>query len=315
MSEASRPPPTRFDPFLSDSKLRHAYQLLHAGNWDELDKVLSRAPGSWLLPPILTSEDAAIESVVLVRYVKARPSCRSLSLLAGLKVRDAFEAHSVEDATTFTTQLQRAEKLLHDAMHFDPQLADPWVHLLHSGRGLNIDLRDLRHRFESAHELAPFRPDACRQYLLGLSSRSGGSDDAMFDFARWIRAEAPSGSPAMGTLPTAHLEYCFGHESPVSLTEHLTHPATVAELTPALADYMWANPSQAGPAELPTLNAFALAMTVSDRETALLVRGCFRRIDNRPTSYPWSLYQDEEIAEVFNEVQRAQLRSADRFAP
>jgi hypothetical protein len=315
LSEASRPPPTRFDPFFGDGQLRRAYELLHRGEWDELERALAEAPDGWLLPSILSSDDAAVESIAFGRYAEDKRSARSVSLLAGAEIRDAFETRSTGDQAAFTDRLQRAEELLENAVRLDPKLADPWVHYLQSGRGLEVGLGSLRHRFERAHALAPFRPDACGQYLLGLSSRAGGSDGAMFDFARWVQSEAPPGSPATVVLPTAHLEYCFGQETPVSLTEHLTHPATVAELTPALADYMWATPSQAGPAQLPTLNAFALAMTVNNRETALLVRECLRRIDNRPTSYPWSLYQDEEIAAVFNEVRRSQLRSADRFTP
>ena len=184
----------------------------------------------------------------------------------------------------------------------------PWP----AGEARASDVRELRHRFENAHARSPFRPDACCQYLLGLSSQAGGSDDAMFDFARWIQSEASSGTPAMVTLPMAHLEYGMSGASRPNLTEHLTHPATVAELTPALAEYIWETPSRAGPQELPTLNAFALAMTVNDRDSANLIRECFRRIDNRPTAYPWTLYEDEEIPTVFTEAQRVQLRSADQ---
>lgn len=313
-STVARPLPTRFDPFCQDDALRRPYQLLHAGAWDELEAELAGDPAGWPVLSLLAGEDAAVEVVVLQRYAEARPSARSVALFGGAVVRDAFALHRANPGA-FASLLHQAEEILHHARRLDPDLADPWVHLLATGRGLRVELRELRDRFENAHARVPFRADACIQYLHGLSSRSGGSDGAMFDFARWIQSEAPPGSPAMVTLPTAHLEYGMGEESPRSLTEHLSHPATVAELTPALADFMWESPTRATHAELPTLNAFALAMTVEERESANLVRECFRRIDNRPTAYPWTLYQDEEIAEVFTEVQRSQLRSAERFGP
>ena len=322
MNAESRPAPTHFDPFLHDGELRQAYQLLHKAAWDDLDEALKQDPHGWLLPTILSSEDAAVETIILARYAEARPSGRSLSLLAGAQVRDAFTSRSAAKVDAqggargqaFESRLQQAELVLQQAIGLQPELADPWVHLLTTSRGLGTDLQELRSRFENAHSRVPFHPEACRQYLFSLSRRAGGSDTAMFDFARWLQAEAPPGSPAMVTLPTAHLEHALGSGTPLSLTEHLTRPETGAELTPALADFIRESPSQATPVDLLTLNTYALAMTVTDRETALLVRECFRRIDNRPTSYPWTLYENEKITAVFNEVQRAQLRSATRFA-
>lgn len=324
MAKQSRPVPTRFDPFLGDSDLRRVYHKLHAGKWDEFDEALSIERHSWLLQWILTSDDAAVETVVFDRLYKALPSARTLSLLGGAKVRDAWSlldeitADTTEDEFTridqrFQDDLTDAEELLQSAIRLRPALADPWVQLLNSGRGLGIELKELRVRFENVHSRSPFRPDACQSYVLGLSTRRGGADSAMFDLARWLEAEAPAFSPARMVLPVAHLEYGMGNSAGYSLTEHLSRPETVGELAPALDGFLSATPDKADPTELPTLNAFALAMTVADSTTAQLIEECFRRIDNRPTSYPWTLYEDEDIAEVFVEVQRTQLRSAERY--
>jgi hypothetical protein len=315
----TRAVPSHFDPFLGDAGLRHAYQLLHSASWDEVTQQLEG--DSWLLQSILVSDDAAIETIVFERLAQARPSGRTLALLGGALIRDAELylrgvrlplAQPSPARRAAAALLEEAEETLARAVRLRPALADPWIHLLSSGRLLGLDLPELRARFENAHSRAAFRPDGCRQYLLGLSARNGGTDDAMFQLARWICAEAPPDSAARLVLPMAHLERGLG-PSGGSLTDHLTIPDTMAELTSALAAFLAATPPEASAAELGVLNAYGLAMTVDSPEAAGLVQECFRRIDNRPTSYPWSLYHDEEIVAVFAEVRRTQLRSAGRF--
>jgi hypothetical protein len=325
----SRPVPTRFDPFLGDTGLRHAYQLLLSAAWDEFTLLLEAEADSWVLQSILTSDDAAIETVVFRRLGEARPSARAFALLGGAQARDAellLNEHRLDPSlpnrivdnpssirmAEAEALLTQAEETLQQAIRLRPALADPWVHLLATGRMLGRDLPELRTRFENAHSRVPFRPDACRHYTLGLSSRGGGSDAAMFEFARWVDHEAPAGSAARIVLPLAHLEHGLG-PAPLTLSEHLALASTMEELSPALGAYLAATSPLAGPPELSLLNTFGLAMTITDASTARLVQECFRRIDNRPTSYPWSLYQDEEIPAVFAEVQRTQLRRVSRF--
>lgn len=316
--------PKHFDPFLDDTDLRQIYRLLLAAKWADFERALRNGPASWLVHTILTSEDAAIETIVFERLHAALPSARTLSLLGGARVRDAWGMLTAMDGEIadadldalderFQIQLTEAEETLQAAVREQPALAEPWVHLLSSGQGLGIDLQELRIRFENAHSRFPFHPDACRRYVLGLSSRGGGADPPMFDFARWVELEAPAGSPARVALPMAHLEYGLSGTSSVGLTAHLSAETTVAELAPALRSFLDATPSVARPSELGVLNAYALAMTVNGEATASLTAECFRRIDNRPTSYPWSLYEDERIVDVFAEVQRTQVRSAAKF--
>lgn len=300
------------------------YRLLLGGRWDDFDTALRRHTNGWLVQSILTSDDAAVETVVFERLREAIPSARTLSLLGGARARDAWRvlAGIEPDASDrrideidqrFRDELTAAETILQEAVRQQPALTDPWVHLLSTGRGLGIDLQELRTRFENAHSRTPLRPDACVQYTQALSGRSGGDDAAMFDFVRWVEAEAAADSPARVALPMAHLEYGLGSTSPVSLTEHLSYESTLGELTQGLRSFLVATPPAAGPRDLGVLNAYALAITVINAETAQLAEECFGRIDNRPTSYPWSLYEDENVAEVFAEVQRSQLRSASRY--
>jgi hypothetical protein len=241
----------------------------------------------------------------------------TLTLLAAARSRDAWSLvagrpglDQVPSAVRhqFDVQMLEAEALLDEAVQIRPELTEAWIHLVSTGRGLGRDARELRTRFEHVHSRSPFRPDAARFYLLALGRQGAGNDSAMFDFARWVEAEAPAGSPARMVLPAAHLEHGLDGDR-AGLTRHLSQFDTVTEIATSLSDYLDATPERATPAELLPLNTYALAMTVEDGATAALTVECFRRIDNRPTSYPWSLYQ-EDIASVFAEVQRSQLRSA-----
>lgn len=285
---------------------------------------MRRHTHGWLIQSILTSDVAAVEAIIFERLHEAIPSARTLSLLGGAKARDAWAVFDAVDGETddrrldelderFRAELTAAEATLQEAARLQPALTDPWVHLLTTGRGLGIDLQELRTRFENAHSRTPFRPDACARYVLALGSRAGGDDAAMFDFVRWVEDEAAADSPARVVLPMSHLEYGLSPASPVSLTEHLSFDGALGELTEGLRSYLRATPPVAAPTELAVLNAYALAMTVGSAETAQLTEECLRRIDNRPTSYPWSLYEGENVADVFAEVQRSQLRSASRF--
>lgn len=321
---AGREEPAHFDPFVDDAQLRSVYHLLMAGQWYELEAALDSDPNAWFIEQILVSETTSVETVVFDTYHQTIPSARSVWLLAAAQIRDAWhlldgvgpdtsdtELEAIDDR--FRAELIAAEQLLHDVIRGQSTLPDPWVHLLDSGRGLGVDLGELRFRFDHAHSRAPFRPDACRQYLLGLSARGGGADPAMFDFARWLEDEIPPHYPARIALPMAHLEHGLGDDCNLTLTDYLSTEETVAELAPAFERFLRATPRVASPLELPVLNAYALAMTVTDAGTARLVSECFRRIDNRPTAYPWSLYFDERIVDVFLEIQRTQLRSASRY--
>ncbi|MGF1598638.1 MAG: hypothetical protein ACFCVK_17210 [Acidimicrobiales bacterium] len=307
----------QFDPFRGDDDLRRAHRALHRGEWDTVVDLVRPDRLGWILQETLTSEEAAVETVVFERLTARCDAAEAVSLLGGALVRDGWVllAASVDDPGALdaaVARLEEAEATLRRAVLMRPALADPWVHLLSSGRALGLNLEELRGRFENLHSRVPFRPDGCRQYVLGLSARAGGVDSAMFDFARWLVREAPPGSPARVALPMAHLEHGLGPECQVSLTEHLTIPETVAELVTACDAFLARSPRRAGPEQLLTLNTFALALTVDDHETARLVTEVYARIDGRATAYPWTLYQDEDIMAVFHEVRETQLDNAVR---
>ena len=212
---------------------------------------------------------------------------------------------------TCSNRLEAAEALLFDVIDRHPSLPEPWVALLVSGRGLRLDLDELRVRFDNAHRLEPFRPDACRYYLQSLTEKWSGSDLAAFDLARWIERTAPPASPAREALPVAHIEYGLLQGGERAMIEHLMRPEVTSELLVSLLGFLKATSRPAFTEVLGVLNAYALAVSADSPETARLLADTFHRIDHRPTDYPWSLY-GSDITHAFSEVQAEQLTFAER---
>ncbi len=322
-SPVELPRDDRLDPFLGDADLRAAYRALVDGDWRRLERFLDESPKAWILGPIVTSQIVGLETVTFERWVEFKQSPRSRAFYAAIQVRDAFAARAkavagensgrIEaDEQKFVAKLNAVEEILYEVVTDKPAMADPWVTLLISGRGLGVDLEDLRERYENAHSRAPFRPDACQQYLQGLTKKWNGSTIATFDFARWLEKEAPPASPARDALPIAHIEKGLLDHGHTNLATYLMEPDVVAELATGLLAYLQAIPTPAPTETLGVLNAYALAISANSEATARLVKETFARIDNRPTEFPWSIY-DDDINDVFSEIQADQLRFASRY--
>ncbi len=318
-----RPRVDRLDPFLGDRDLRTAYRALADGDWRRLEKFLDNSPNAWMFRSIATGETVGLELVTFERWAEFRGSPKSRVYLASARMRDAFTTRAAAMATNggllsddehleFTGRLKEAEGLLREVVADRPAMAEPWIGLMISARGLGADLDEIRERYENAHSRAPFRPDGCKEYIESLTKKWGGSTIATFDFARWLEAEAQPSSPAREALPMAHIEKARYDNGLEEIADHLTKPEVVEELAEGLHNFLQAIPTQAPTESLGALNAYALALSVNDDLTARLVTETFARIDNRPTEYPWSIYA-EDINHVFSEIQADQLRLASRF--
>ncbi len=321
----------RFDPFLGDVELRNGYRYLVDGDWRRLESFLDSSSKYWLFSSTVTSQLVGVETITFLRWMESTNSPRARCYHAAALIRDAYQVraavesrvadpvfraeygdaevarHSEDAIADCHESLKQAERDLYDVIRHRPGLSDPWVFLLISGRGLGVRLEELRQRFDNAHSRDPFRPDACREYLEGLTEKWGGSQEATFDFARWIEQEAPADSPARMSLPVAHLEQGLLDGQGSKLAAYLNQESVVGELAGALESFLLATPPS-GPTEtLPVLNAYALAISADSSLTAHLMTEVFDRIAQRPTAYPWSLYK-ENIPEVFAEIQTDQRR-------
>lgn len=337
--------PDRFDPFLGDPDLRGAYQALTGGDWNRVERFLDTSNKAWLFNTIITGPVVDLEIVTFERWCRFKDGPRARTLLAAARIRDAFAAHGIDHAGAGGTaggldetaedhngsrngsadgshqlapspdlvdRLVRAEDELFQVIAHNPTMPDPWVFLLASGRGLRLDLEELRSRFDSAHSLEPFRPDACRLYIQSLAEKWGGSDLATFDFARWVEQKAPPASPAREALPIAHIEYGLLQGGERALVNHLARPEVSSELMVSLLGFLRSTPRPAFTEVLGVLNAYALAISADGPETSRLLADTFHRIDNRPTVYPWSLY-GSDVTHAFTEIQAEQLKVADRY--
>ncbi len=271
---------------------------------------------------IATGEAVGLEPITFQRWADFKGTPRSRVFLASALIRDAFadRGPNTTDPSQpvgpqeqdFINRLQSAEEMLYEVVQERPAMADPWVVLLVSGRGLGVELEEIRKRFENAHSREPFRADACREYLQSLTKKWGGSNVATFDLAGWLEVEAPPASPAREVLPMAHIEKGLLEQGRADLATYLTQPSVASELALGLSTFIEAIPAETPTQTLGVLNAYALAISVNDRATARLVTQTFARIDNRPTEFPWSVYGDD-VNDVFSEIQAEQLRFASRF--
>jgi len=322
--ESAPPRVDRFDPFLNDGEMRQAYVSLVDGRWNDLEDFFDSSPTAWLFSQTVTSQIVGIETVTFQRWVAGSTHAHARSLYAAALIRDAFEqmastaparASSLSELPArddSTGLLEEAESLLFQVIDEVPASADPWVYLLMSGRGLGIDLGALRSRFDEAHSRSGFRADACHHYLQGLTSKWGGSQQAVFEFARWVEAEAPPDSAARQCLPIAHIEQGLLETGNAGFRYYHAQVPVAAELMAGADSFLQATATTANVGHLPGLNAYALGLNAYDQQSGTIVAEVFNRIANRPTAYPWTLYQ-EAVHEAFHQIQSERRTRLARY--
>lgn len=306
------------------------------GDWPRLERFLDGSSNAWLYRSIVTDEVVDLEIEVVERWVEATGSPHAKLFLAQTIIRNAFTARRIHreraglgiefdeangadpidgfertEDEALVAQLSLAEELLYDIIGDRPAMTEPWIVLLSSGRGLQVDLEELRQRFESAHSRSPFAPDACINYLQGLTKRWGGSNVASFDLAQWLERAAPATSPARLALPMAHIERGL-LDGMDGLSTYLGRPDVHSEMANGLMALLDALPTPVPVQALGVLNAYVLGLPVNGSASARLVTEALELIDNRPTEWPWSLLSDD-ITAAFSDTQATQLRAANRF--
>lgn len=136
------------------------------------------------------------------------------TLLGWGSIREAWRArggrfanHVPQDAwPVFFGHLENAEELLAKAAGLRPQHPEPLSNLLITARGLQMGGEDERERFQALIDVAPLHVRGHVLMLENLKAKWGGSDEAMFAFARQHAERAPEGH-ALGCLPVhAHWE-------------------------------------------------------------------------------------------------------------
>ncbi|MBV9096541.1 MAG: hypothetical protein JO079_00665 [Frankiaceae bacterium] len=124
------------------------------------------------------------------------------------KIRTGARAEYVSRAqfNGFHAWLDGSEAHAYEAIRLDQADVVPYLTLVTTGRGLQLDLAELRTRFEAGRDRAPHHLELHRQMLQGLCAKWGGSDDAMFAFARSVADAAPDATGLAELVATAHVE-------------------------------------------------------------------------------------------------------------
>ncbi|MBS1142761.1 MAG: hypothetical protein H6R14_167 [Proteobacteria bacterium] len=134
-------------------------------------------------------------------------------LIYGL-VRQAWERRgsrwgrdvSDEQWAGFSEALEEAERLLEAALAAEPDHVDLMCLGLISARGLGLPIEEHWNRFRALIAVDPGHFRGHVSMLENLKAKWGGSDDAMFRFARARLAQAPQGSSLAALVVLAHFE-------------------------------------------------------------------------------------------------------------
>ncbi len=291
-----------FDPFRGDVPIGQFVEELCAGEWEHADAFLAGRDDAWLVSEIIVSDTSEVPTSVIEEWAMALPSARSWTLLGRAQTRDAWAirgrafAADVDPSawSGFFSGLEKAEETLQRAVELGPGSADPWVGLMTTARGLELGREEVTRRFNEAHGRDPFRADACNTMLQGLCHKWGGSHEEMFDFARWVEAEAPADSPARVVLPMAHIERVVsGMSEGLRFVSYSTQPDVAAELTDAAWSYLDAVGSDVEAQHLEPLNAMLLALIAVDRRSAAATHRIIERVAGRATEMPWRYFQGD----------------------
>lgn len=277
------------DPFLGDRELEQAADQLAAGNWAPLEALISHRADPVEVRHVALMSDVPLPAVQT--WAQTQNSSVAYQNLALAQIRDGWAIRGSGRAKTvaegawvdFHDYLQAAEQSCGRAIELDPSDDGAWVPLLTTARGLGTPKDELRFRFQQVHERRPFSWDACTQMLQGLCAKWGGSDNDMFEFARWIQQEAPADAPARGQIGKAHQEMQLNNKG------WLKRPEVQKEMTVALAAYLDATPPKATVGQVHALNQMLASLLPTDASSALVATEAMRRIDNRASDSAWAL--------------------------
>jgi hypothetical protein len=195
-----------------------------AGKWREAQDVLEGCR-DWGERGFLVDVLASIPGrpPCFDEWIDAAPGSAVALLASGAHgVSWAWEARSARvaalvsksAATTFFARLTTADSELERAVALDPADPTPWALMTVTGRGLELELDQVRERFEQAVRRDPGNRRAHAGMLTALCWKWLGSHEQMFDFAHATSACAPEGSGLHALVAQAHVErwLAFGME-------------------------------------------------------------------------------------------------------
>ncbi|MBS1139687.1 MAG: hypothetical protein H6R13_1140 [Proteobacteria bacterium] len=200
---------------------------------------------------------------------------------SGGKVRE-------EQTQVFREALEEAERLLDKVLAIHPDNADFLCIRLITARGLGLDTNQQWARFRS---LISVEPGHCRGHLLmleNLKKQWGGSDEALFKFARGRANQMPDGSSLKALVVHAHFEMrdqrrCTGDPS---ADDHFRQPEVAAEIESAWSNSLGSPLFRDESRSEELSNLFAAALYLAGRQDS--ARGAMAIMDGHCLAMPWS---------------------------
>jgi len=194
---------------------------------------------------------------------------------------------SGEQLAVFHDLLNEAERLLEKAIALQPDHADLLLLRLTTARGLSLPLEEHWTRFRALQAIAPLHYPGHLSMLENLKAKWGGSDDAMFRFARARASQVPEGSPIHSLIVHAHFEI---HGRLLATADHdadqYFHQAGVGDEIEAAWSQSLGSPAFRDENNAEGLsNLFAAALFLAGRFDA--ARAALSVMDGYCTAAPW----------------------------
>ncbi len=180
----------------------------------------TRGVEEWIDGPVRDEPDSALP--LLIR------GARMVSWAWEARGSGTSDTVSEDDWKVWFNRLRRAEDCLDEVVEREPGSAEAWRYLITLGRARQLSQEELHRRFAGLIEADPHHYYGHWQMQEGLMRKWGGSDEAMFDFAR-SRAAASPATHIPVLVPMAHLELCRGRSS-AELQEHLRQDEVVDDI-------------------------------------------------------------------------------------
>jgi hypothetical protein len=288
------PPAPPVDDLVGDPAAHRYHRELTEGRWPEFHDFLE-ATTDWDHRHFYVNSLSKISGRPgwLDEWVAARPGSAVPFLFRGSHgINWAWEARGSGRAKTvkedawpvFQARLVDADRDLARAAALDERDPTPFARGIWVAMGLSLGQPEIRRRFGEAERRHHLNGAANYALVQALARKWFGSHEEMFEFARWVSAQAPDGHSGHKMTALAHLEQWLDLPRESQPSYFLAEPVK-AEIR-AAADRSVRSPSYAAGLLAPTdRNVFAMCFRLMHDYGAQLEQ--MRLIGPLITPHPW----------------------------
>ena len=215
---------------------------------------------------------------------------------------------SGEDEYEVFERMHRAVELeLIELCAQHPGVASPWFVRVISAVGPGVSQSETRRRYDRLAAKHPHHFSAQQQMLIKLAPHSGGSPEALFEFAHQCVSEAPTAAASNAAVAAAHFEMAIlmsSRQRSLYLADHMVRD----DLTRAIATTVQ-DPSLAADLHTVSLHSlFAILWSFADAPSEAAAH--FRALGPRASVTWFGRFDDPEA--VFEVQRAAALMAEDR---